>query len=1511
MARACSWLILSLAAVCITTSALEEVIDPDEQRLFDSLAPLLSDSPPPGELGESVDLSTEPENGTQVTQKLSVINKKLVAATHSEVVSTLDKLFTPALWEEWNSEVAKKKLEPDTATGILNSYLCANVKDARVLVQAVEWVKKNSGAGPKDTAADSVQADEKQAEEKKVEEKKKNVEEKEVEGQKVEEKEEKVNGKKTGEKKTEEKKVEEEKDETKEEKEAVKAKDRAVAATDKAETASEATIDTKAEKEAKVASQEKSAVVEAEKDQEMVKKDEATKVLEVEHQKKEQKLEKKVDQAAAKIDAEKVKADKKVAQAVKEEQKKAAGEVKAAEDKAATAEKAVERAEQQVTKAEKQAEKKMKQVEDKAAEKVEGEKVKAEKKAEKKVVEAKVEAEKEVAQAKQKEQAAEKQVEDVKKQAKQKVETVKAQVVKKQDVQIDVQEVQVQKQVQKKVKKEIKKAEVAAVASISAKSQSAPAQNVVQQVATEEKEAEVKTLSLSSLLAESKTKVADATEILIHATKINKFVSKSDELLHIAKMGHEQVLDEAKKQEKIAEQKAKDLKQLQVKTAKAQLADYKMILENAIKDANQMVDNEQNKLKTQEQALHATRVTVEADSARLEKLKSDIAPKQSNLLKLQAATADDNKALARAQGGLRLAEQSEIPEAVRIASERIRKIQSESQAELNEVRQVESTVKNMEGKYQILAASVEARQKAEIEQTRAVDALKSNELPKLTAETQARIRALEGDMGKKIDAILLVIKDATPKGIQKIRTAIGKAAIENPLEQEKVKRAAAETSAAQFKQQIQQLQETQKVIMGTIEGPGGMGKLEQDAASDVELVQKATTNTEKIVKQAEQVKDLKSTLKGKKAELETQLSTSAPGSAKEVATLKELEAVNSDEKTMMVEGAKVEEAASKNTQALAVAASKGVVDEKKLEAAKVLEASTKVHAAQASIGADLKQISDANQKIAVDKVSKSSVMAKIQEIKMLIKANNGTDYSVAIKQLEGYEKRAESIAAEESQLASSVKVATASIKVQKAVVADSAAKLGAAEKASATATNALKATEVKAKAEHDKFEGGGALAQSEAKAVTESQEAQKELAVSEMKAENSQKENTQLKEKLAASSAASVAVAEDTEKFVKKNASPDSPSLDKKLKGDIAGVKKAIKQKKELAALASKASSKVSSSKAELELANEEGNPKAAAKAAAKVTQYSQDVKKIQVAKKMVAAKQLSEQQEIQELHQLENSETTVNDKVEGFEKGALKKWGQVHQMAEASAKQEMDQVDQIQKEVNQDKVVIASKDSQISKLKLALNMAMNPQTVKQVAKIETRETEIRNELARSESSYQAGLKKHEETKASLEKAALEGDQHAEMILGAQDQDLKVALKRAKFHLEGLSLALNKEQDVAAAQEKSHETIEPDTPAADLVHKVEAKAESQEARAMKIVNHGKEQSAKVEKVAAAPEEKVDTEVKVAIPEAPKAVKPTELAESNVSVQEQQFELLKAQLKLEKRENDLLKTQKVN
>jgi len=529
---------------------------------------------------------------------------------------------------------------------------------------------------------------------------------------------------------------------------------------------------------------------------------------------------------------------------------------------------------------------------------------------------------------------------------------------------------------------------------------------------------------------------------------------------------------------------------------------------------------------------------------------------------------------------------------------------------------------------------------------------------------------------------------------------------------------------------------------------------------------------------------------------------------------------------------------------------------------------------------------------------------------MLIKANNGTDYSVAIKQLEGYEKRAESIAAEESQLASSVKVATASIKVQKAVVADSAAKLGAAEKASATATNALKATEVKAKAEHDKFEGGGALAQSEAKAVTESEEAQKELAVSEMKAENSQKENTQLKEKLAASSAASVAVAEDTEKFVKKNASPDSPSLDKKLKGDIAGVKKAIKQKKELAALASKASSKVSSSKAELELANEEGNPKAAAKAAAKVKQYSQDVKKIQVAKKMVAAKQLSEQQEIQELHQLENSETTVNDKVEGFEKGALKKWGQVHQMAEASAKQEMDQVDQIQKEVK-DKVVIASKDSQISKLKLALNMAMNPQTVKQVAKIETRETEIRNELARSESSYQAGLKKHEETKASLEKAALEGDQHAEMILGAQDQDLKVALKRAKFHLEGLSLALNKEQDVAAAQEKSHETIEPDTPAADLVHKVEAKAESQEARAMKIVNHGKEQSAKVEKVAAAPEEKVDTEVKVAIPEAPKAVKPTELAESNVSVQEQQFELLKAQLKLEKRENDLLKTQKVN
>merc|ERR1712072_255890 len=128
------------AAVFITGSCVEEAEGGLEKQIFDSIAPLLNESEGQGELVEGAD----PSENTALLTALSDINKKLSNAKPQEASGVLNKHFTKELWSKWGDHVKAKELDNDTAEGILNSYLCAKLKEPKMLVAVINWVRGTS-----------------------------------------------------------------------------------------------------------------------------------------------------------------------------------------------------------------------------------------------------------------------------------------------------------------------------------------------------------------------------------------------------------------------------------------------------------------------------------------------------------------------------------------------------------------------------------------------------------------------------------------------------------------------------------------------------------------------------------------------------------------------------------------------------------------------------------------------------------------------------------------------------------------------------------------------------------------------------------------------------------------------------------------------------------------------------------------------------------------------------------------------------------------------------------------------------------------------------------------------------------------------------------------------------------------------------------------------------------------------------------------------------------------------
>merc|ERR1711957_407241 len=106
---------------------------------------------------------------------------------------------------------------------------------------------------------------------------------------------------------------------------------------------------------------------------------------------------------------------------------------------------------------------------------------------------------------------------------------------------------------------------------------------------------------------------------------------------------------------------------------------------------------------------------------------------------------------------------------------------------------------------------------------------------------------------------------------------------------------------------------------------------------------------------------------------------------------------------------------------------------------------------------------------------------------------------------------------------------------------------------------------------------------------------------------------------------------------------------------------------------------------------------------------------------------------------------------------------------------------------------LVLTKDEEIQRLKLALNLATNPQQKQAVQLVESKEVQLQNELERS----------------------------SKELKGAEAQDLVVSIKRGKLHEEALGVALKAAKADVHAIDTQAAQIGPDTPAVEAVNVVE------------------------------------------------------------------------------------------
>merc|ERR1711865_1332538 len=210
---------------------------------------------------------------------------------------------------------------------------------------------------------------------------------------------------------------------------------------------------------------------------------------------------------------------------------------------------------------------------------------------------------------------------------------------------------------------------------------------------------------------------------------------------------------------------------------------------------------------------------------------------------------------------------------------------------------------------------------------------------------------------------------------------------------------------------------------------------------------------------------------------------------------------------------------------------------------------------------------------------------------------------------------------------------------------------------------------------------------------------------------------------------------------------------------------------------------------------------------------------------KEVKAAKASDQKELSSMEKVQNVESADRHKVAAFQSEALKKWSEVHKIAYGDAKNQLNDVAKMKKAVKGEMLneheLVLTKDVEIQRLKLALNLATNPQQKQAVQLVESKEVQLQNELERSSKELKGAEARRQELRHLIAKAEQDKDEHHEIIYGAEAQDLVVSIKRGKLHEEALGVALKAAKADVHAIDTQAAQIGPDTPAVEAVNVVE------------------------------------------------------------------------------------------
>merc|ERR1712070_73815 len=214
---------------------------------------------------------------------------------------------------------------------------------------------------------------------------------------------------------------------------------------------------------------------------------------------------------------------------------------------------------------------------------------------------------------------------------------------------------------------------------------------------------------------------------------------------------------------------------------------------------------------------------------------------------------------------------------------------------------------------------------------------------------------------------------------------------------------------------------------------------------------------------------------------------------------------------------------------------------------------------------------------------------------------------------------------------------------------------------------------------------------------------------------------------------------------------------------------------------------------------------------------------------------QSAEQKELAGMEKVLNVESADRQKIAAFQSEALQKWSHVHKIAYGNAKDQLQKMEKVKKAVQGEMLneheILLTKDEEIQRLKLALNLATNPQAQHAVHKAESKEQQLEHELKKSATELKGAEDRRQELRHLIAKAEQDHDQHKEITYGAEVQDLVVSIKRGKLHVQALKMALEKARsDVKAADTKA-ENVQPGTPAAEAVAQATHQSEDKDHKA--------------------------------------------------------------------------------